>query len=293
MLGGPLRKIGNYYLVIEKLNNNTESEVFCDIFSVQKYFSSVYALKLYRKGFSEKNLEKQVEIYALLGQKENPYFLRYISNSKDEFIAKDKYIVLEYTEKGTLKDYLLFGKFFSEKLCIIVVWKIFQAVIQMHDKGIIHLNINLENILVNGDYNFKISGFDHAINIKKEKPKKDDNVFTEDIHSLAFLIIQLLTGKVELKQIQSKLKMAIKKGNFEAFWMIIDSQDEYSFSQELKDLIKIMFSGQISKVDNLLSHNWFEKIRNSINQNEFANYEQYMKNELACYERGRNDGFFF
>ena len=87
--------------------------------------------------------------------------------------------------------------------------------------------------------------------------------------------------------------MAIKKGNFEGFWMIIDSQDEYSFSQELKDLIKIMLSGQISMVHNLLSHNWFEKIRNSINQNKFANYEQYMKNELACYKRGRDDGFFF
>ena len=121
MFTSPLRRFGCKYFLIQKLNSNTNSEQICDIYSVKNIYSEIFILKSYRKGFSEAKLTKTAEIYAHLGKEENPYFLKYISNSKDELIVREKYIVLEFVEKGILKDFLLKAKFFSEKLAKISV----------------------------------------------------------------------------------------------------------------------------------------------------------------------------
>ena len=49
-----------------------------------------------------------------------------------------------------------------------------------------------------------------------------------------------------------------------------------------------MLSGKTVDIKKLLSHDWFEKVRTSIANNEFDLYEQYMKNELKKLEEGKN-----
>ena len=200
---------------------------------------------------------------------------------------REKYIVLEFVEKGILKDFLLKAKFFSEKLAKIIVWKIFHAVSHMHEKGIIHNKISLESIILNRFYDFKIVGFEYAEFIQVN----EDNhiMFQSDILSLAILIIQLLTGKEDLKWIKNRLRPYIQKGDFKQFWYIINIAGHYDFNPELKDLINTMLLGKIKNIKELLSHDWFDKVRESIKTNTFEEYERYMLSELKKYEGGENE----
>ena len=271
MVTTPLRRFGTLYDEIEKLNSTVSS----DTYKVRKKFSGIYALKLFKKEFSDKKLKRQIDIYAHLGKEENPYFLKYISSSEDEMIVRDKYIVLELVEKGELENFLLSGNYFSEKIAKFMIFKIILPIQQMHAMGIAHRNLSVKNILLDGSYNFKIAGFDHAIFIKEEQKQ----ILKEDIINIGFLIIQLLTGKFNKKIIKQKMQLAIKKGNYELFWNVLEGQGEYNFSLELKDLINTILSEKISDIETLLSHDWFDAVR-KISQNEFILYEQLMKDEL-------------
>ena len=271
MVTTPLRRFGTLYDEIEKLNSTVSS----DTYKVRKKFSGIYALKLFKKEFSDKKLKRQIDIYAHLGKEENPYFLKYISSSEDEMIVRDKYIVLELVEKGDLENFLLSGNYFSEKIAKFMIFKIILPIQQMHAMGIAHRNLSVKNILFDGSYNFKIAGFDHAIFIKEEQKQ----ILKEDIINIGFLIIQLLTGKFNKKIIKQKMQLAIEKGNYELFWKVLEGQGEYNFSLELKDLINTILSEKISDIETLLSHDWFDVVR-KISQNEFILYEQLMKDEL-------------
>ena len=271
MVTTPLRRFGTLYDEIEKLNSTVSS----DTYKVRKKFSGIYALKLFKKEFSDKKLKRQIEIYAHLGKEENPYFLKYISSSEDEMIVRDKYIVLELVEKGDLENFLLSGNYFSEKIAKFMIFKIILPIQQMHAMGIAHRNLSVKNILLDGSYNFKIAGFDHAIFIKEDQKQ----IFKEDIINIGFLIIQLLTGKFNKKIIKQKMQLAIKKGNYELFWKVLEGQGEYNFSLELKDLINTILSEKIGDIETLLSHDWFDAVI-KISQNEFILYEQLMKDEL-------------
>lgn len=271
MVTTPLRRFGTLYDEIEKLNSTVSS----DTYKVRKKFSGIYALKLFKKEFSDKKLKRQIDIYAHLGKEENPYFLKYISSSEDEMIVRDKYIVLELVEKGDLENFLLSGNYFSEKIAKFMIFKIILPIQQMHTMGIAHRNLSVKNILFDGSYNFKIAGFDHAIFIKEEQKQ----ILKEDIINIGFLIIQLLTGKFNKKIIKQKMQLAIEKGNYELFWKVLEGQGEYNFSLELKDLINTILSEKISDIETLLSHDWFDAVR-KISQNEFLLYEQLMKDEL-------------
>lgn len=271
MVTTPLRRFGTLYYEIEKLNSTVSSNTY----KVRKKFSGIYALKLFKKEFSDKKLKRQIEIYAHLGKEENPYFLKYISSSEDEMIVRDKYIVLELVEKGDLENFLLSGNYFSEKIAKFMIFKIILPIQQMHTMGIAHRNLSVKNILLDGSYNFKIAGFDHAIFIKEDQKQ----IFKEDIINIGFLIIQLLTGKFNKKIIKQKMQLAIKKGNYELFWKVLEGQGEYNFSLELKDLINTILSEKISDIETLLSHDWFDAVI-KISQNEFILYEQLMKDKL-------------
>jgi serine/threonine protein kinase len=190
-------------------------------------------------------------------------------------IVRDKYIVLELVEKGYLENFLSSGNYFSEKIAKFMIFKIILPIQQMHAMGIAHRNLSVKNILLDGSYNFKIAGFDHAIFIKEDQKQ----ILKEDIINIGFLIIQLLTGKFNKKIIKQKMHLAIKKGNYELFWNVLEGQGEYNFSLELKDLINTILSEKISDIETLLSHDWFDAVR-KISQNEFILYEQLMKDKL-------------
>ena len=276
-----LQKFGYKYLPIEKLSSSESS----DIYSVHSSPYEIQTLILFNKGFTEEKFAKQLEIYSRISQNKSSYFFKYISNSKDELIVREKYIVLEFTRKDELKKYILSGKFFSEKLAKIIIKKIIDGISEIHKMGIIHKKISVDNIFFDGFFNFKIGGFDYAEIVDQNDNKK---LFKKDIFGLGMILIQLLTGKHEIKIIKDKLKLAIKKGNFDSFWKIIESQGEYKFTKELKDLVNQMMSGQILDIQKLLNNKWFDEVQN-IDKKQYELYEQFMNKELKKYETEENE----
>ena len=266
---------------IEKLSSSESS----DIYSVHSSPYEIQILILFNKGFTEEKFAKQLEIYSRISQNKSSYFFKYISNSKDELIVREKYIVLEFTRKDELKKYILSGKFFSEKLAKIIIKKIIDGISEIHKMGIIHKKISVDNIFFDGFFNFKIGGFDYAEIVDQNNNKK---LFKKDIFGLGMILIHLLTGKHEIKIIKDKLKLAIKKGNFDSFWKIIESQGEYNFTQELKDLVNQMMSGQILDIQKLLNNKWFDEVQN-IDKKQYELYEQFMNKELKKYETEENE----
>ena len=176
----PLQKFGYKYLPIEKLSSNESS----DIYSVHSSPYEIQTLILFNKGFTEEKFAKQLEIYSRISQNKSSYFFKYISNSKDELIVREKYIVLEFTRKDELKKYILSGKFFSEKLAKIIIKKIIDGISEIHKMGIIHKKISVDNIFFDGFFNFKIGGFEYAEIVDKNDNKK---LFKQDIYCLGMI----------------------------------------------------------------------------------------------------------
>lgn len=286
MLSTPLRKFGNSYYEIEKLN----SDKFPEYYSVRDTSFNIYVVKLYQRDYSTKKLEDEAKIMSILSQNGSLHVLRYISNSVDEMVVREKYIITEYAENGDLNKYILSGNCFGENLTRIIAWKIFHAVLYMHEMGIAHGAISAKNIFLDQCYNFKIGGFDSAIPLGTDNKNKEkfNKLIKDDIFKLGILIIQLLTGKLDIKSIKGPIKKAIQSKNLDAFWKIIDGQYGYNFTPELKNLINLMLSGKITDIRKLLSHDWFNKLK-KIDKCELEKLESYMKNELKKYEVGEDN----
>ena len=120
MLSTPLRIFGNSYYEIESLN----MEIYPEIYTVRDKSYNIYIIKNYQRDYPSSNILEEAKICSLLS-KISPSFLNYISNSIDEYYVREKYIVIEYSEKGSLNNYILLGNFFEEKLAKILMWKIY------------------------------------------------------------------------------------------------------------------------------------------------------------------------
>ena len=285
MLSTPLRRFGNNYYEIERLN----SDKFPEFYSARDKSFNICVVKLYKRDYSPQKLADEAKIMSLLSRNGSPNVLRYISNSVDEMIVREKYIVMEYAENGNLNKYILSGNFFGENFTRILAWKIFHSVLYMHELGIAHRAISSKNIFLDRFYNFKIGGFDSAIFFGIENKNKEvyKKLIKEDIFKLGILIIQLLSGKLDSKSIKWPIKKAIQSNNWDAFWSIIDGQGRYNFTPELKNLINLMLSRKIEDIRKLLSHDWLYKLK-KIDKSELEKLEAYMKNELKKCEVGED-----
>ena len=291
MLSTPLRRFGNNYYEIERLN----SDKFPEFYSARDKSFNICIVKLYKRDYSPQKLANEIKIMSLLSQNGCPNVLRCISNSVDEMIVREKYIVMECAENGNLNKYILSGNFFGENITRILAWKIFHAVLYMHEMGIAHRAISTKNIFLDRFYNLKLGGFDSAIFFGIENENKNKGIYKklikEDIFKLGILIIQLLTGKLDPKSIKGPIKKAIQSNNLDAFWSIIDGQGEYNFTSELKNLINLMLSKKIEDIRKLLSHDWFNKLK-KIDKCEIEKLDDYMKSELKKCEVGEDiNGF--
>lgn len=84
------------------------------------------------------------------------------------------YLVLDYQESGTLLNRIFDHGKFTEKQTKIIMAQLLLAIDFLHQKGVIHRDIKLDNILINkieeGELNVKIADFGLAI-IAPEDPK--------------------------------------------------------------------------------------------------------------------------
>ena len=249
------------------------SEGSIEVYEVIDSSGNSFALKLYkiRKFFEKIIKEIQIGIYLNNQKGTEISFIKYITSETD-INSKYTFIIYELAQKYTLKDKLLSRKYFDEKLSKIIFWDIGHKINNLHKIGIAHMNLNLENILLDNNYNIKIAGFSSAeFIIDKQDGKK------EDIFQLGVILLQLISGKCDKKILEDKCLKIMKKGGCEFFWNLIEDQSNIKFSKEIKELITVMLSIKLSNgqkewtLDEILNkQEWFDSI------NSFEN-SIYMK----------------
>jgi serine/threonine protein kinase len=240
-----------------------------EVYEVIDSSGNSFALKLYkiRKFFEKIIKEIQIGIYLNNQKGSETSFIKYITSETD-INSKYTFIIYELAQKYTLKDKLLSRKYFDEKLSKIIFWDIGHKINNLHKIGIAHMNLNLENILLDYNYNIKIAGFSSAEFIID----KQDGI-KEDIFQLGVILLQLISGKCDKKILEDKCLKVIKKGDYEFFWNMIEIGSNKEFSNEIKELINIMLSiklpnGQECTLDEIFNkQEWFDSINSFENNN--------------------------
>ena len=278
--------------------------------------NKIYALKLFIKnGYS---FENEIKINKIINELKNPFCIKFIDSSiyylvKGEVKSEHPYIILEYASKGSVLNYLKYNyKGLNEKLCKFLFSKIIKIVKSLHNMGICHRDLKLENFLFDGNnFTIKISDFGLSSQIIKDKngiPQKLSGEIGSkfykapeiylnksydgekaDIFSLGVILFNLRTGKFGFKKATNDdiLYTYIREGKIDSYWKIIGKYIDISdLSEDFKKLfIKIVSYNPKNRpnIEEIYNDSWLKEIRD-LNQNEIKEYEQYLIEELKSRE---------
>ena len=153
---------------IEKtLSKNKFSSTYL-IFS--KITNSLYVmkeLKLINDNYkSEEEFKKLKNEMKILENLENPHIIKYFNS----FFENDNfYIIMEYINgESLLERYIEKKELLNEKILWTLLIQSVNGLLYMNNNKIIHRNIKLENLLIDGEGNLKFSDFDIVGIINKD-----------------------------------------------------------------------------------------------------------------------------
>ena len=155
-------KSGNpfdYYRILKKLGQGTFGQVYK---TIHKKTGNIRAMKIIPKnnakpGFTDKDIIHEITIMKNL---DHPHVIKLYEFYSDEY---NYYLINEFCTEGDLSEKMYKLKSLPEPIVKIIMAQIFNAVLYLNNRGIIHGDLKLENILVDSylDYGNK--------NEKKEK----------------------------------------------------------------------------------------------------------------------------
>ena len=301
-----IRKIGDggfakIYLVEELKNKN--------IYAAKIPFPSVELndflneIKILKKISNETNINKYVTKYHDSGRGDI---------KKGSFISENRhYLISNFLSKGNLYKYLMKTKQgFQEKQAKIIFSKILEGVQFIHDSDICHLDLTLDNILLDDKYNPIITDFGLSLeNIKNKKNEykliNDDLIrgtepyicpimrygkngyygIKADIFSLGVLLFYLVTKEpcfLSSKKNSGTYDFIINEKP-DKFWQSFSIQKPHvlNLSQNCKDLFLklVAFEEKIrpNSVKDIFNEPWLNEIKNFKNE-DYTEYETMMQN---------------
>jgi serine/threonine protein kinase len=208
-------------------------------------------------------------------------------SKKTQLNKKIVYLVMEYAEKGDLFDFVLHSnKGFQENVYLHYFKQLIDTVSVLHNDGICHLDIKLENIFVQKDFQLKLGDFGFAckyLDDKGEKVKMKSRMGSEkymapelhqlhgkqkfyhgdkaDIFSLGIVFLALISGT-----------LFFEKANSSDYYFRMFCQQPQSFlkhylieknvSEEVTDLIIKMLTLNFEErigIKDILNHDVYKK----------------------------------
>jgi serine/threonine protein kinase len=194
----------------------------------------------------------------------------------------DSYICLEFAEYGDLYEIVSRRGPMSERLARTLFKQLLEGLSYLHSKNISHLDLKLENILLDHDFQVKIIDFDLAQPLHGDKllgkgtagyraPEVKDgscNVFgPADIYSLGIILFIMVSGMPPYTEIQNntdyswdKFYLAMRYRN-DKFWQAHSTPKGNSdfYCPEFKDLFNGMvaeFPDERPTIKELEEHPW-------------------------------------
>ena len=299
----------------QKLSSDSSEEVFAVKIFDQKYYKYYNNEVNYLSRLSDNdNIIKLYEygqgfITPLLNNNKADISLINLDISQRQPIF---FQIVEYASNGELKDYIIdTSSRIPEKISAKIFLKIISTVKYLHSNNIAHCDIKPENILLDKNYNPKLSDFGFSQSFNREKGDyllhqfNGTNIYCapetrkafvkgfdgvkNDIFSLGVLLFVITIGDFPFGRASysdEKYKFIIKK-NYNRFWEYFSNIE---ISEEFKDLINNLICDTPSQrldIEQILEHPWMQKYTginfiNNCSKDELENFftDQDIVNEL-------------
>jgi len=176
-----------------------------------------------------------------------------------------RYAALELAENGNLLDYVV-DKSMNDKIVRYYFRQLLQSIEFMHNEGICHRDLKLENILLDQSYNIKVSDFGFATSLRGSN---SDNQLYEckgtlrymapeifkgsgylgrsvDIFALGVMLFSMKTGRppfMRMASLQDSLYFLLQSYQYEGYWLMWDSfaqQSGFELPLSFKNLFVAM-----------------------------------------------------
>ena len=283
--------LDNRYSFISKVDSGTYGIIYT-VKDIQKLDGKEYAAKIYK---FLNGVDREIEILIKVKELHNPFIINIIDCGKGlikrngNIFEDKKYCILEYAPKKDLLKYIAYSGKLEEKYSKVIFEKILKAVNAIHSKGIYHLDIKLQNILLDEKFEPKLSDFGTA----KKKIESDNGFFKgrvgtidhmapqmflldkkynpikADIFSLGVVLFNLVVGFTGFLRATEKdenycyIKENTEKSK-EKYWKKVKSKFNISPSDLFKKLYFKMVSfdeGKRPTIDKILEDEWFKEIK--------------------------------
>lgn len=301
------------FIIIEKKGNGGTAKVFI---VKEKETGSIYAAKVLKdsslnekKRISiEKIFNNEINILNQLKEKtNNSYITNFIKSGSGEVIrknkpiSKNKYLILEYAQKGCLLDYIVLPKVgLPEKYSKLVFSKILKGIKSCHDANVYHRDIKLDNILLDENFNPKISDFGFGkLNQKKAiepvgtlkyaAPEVLSNRLYDcskiDIFSLGVTLFYLVNNATGFSKAEKndEFYQLIMKESFESYWESLNlNKKGINLSEDFKKLYFKMVSFKPQNrpsIEEILDSEWMKEIK-ELNEEKIIELENEIKEEF-------------
>ena len=239
---------------------------------------------------------------------EKNYYLPGENDDEDYIEGNVRYIVLEFMPNGNLKEYLEKDNSFNKEYARVIFYKILKGVQNIHNSGICHLDLKLDNILMDIKYNPIICDFGLSSFIEDLKPGKKERFpgtlgykapeliehkfpydgIKADIFSLGVILFTLVTHGNEIFYqigknfrsglIESKDKKDIFQKELNNHWKVAAINYPEELKQLIEDMTKYEPSERPDNIGEILNSPWIK---------EYDDLSDDKKNELE--EKMRND----
>ena len=243
---------------------------------------------------------------------DNSYIVNFIDSGEGEVkrighrITKNRYLILGYEKKGCLFDYIYFPKSgFPEEYSKVIFYKILMGLKAIHNQKICHLDIKLENILVDEKYNPKICDFGFSTYNKNDLKKylgtkgfrspqilnnTPYNGFKNDIFSLGQTLMFLVAGHpgYEDDADEDNLLYDFIKNKNKYYWEILKKAKFKELTQEFKELYfdLLTYSEEYRpEIETILKSKWMKDIQSKIKDLESKIIEEFERREKIIIEK--------
>ena len=292
--------IDNQFEVKKQIGKGGSSHVF----SASDFDGQEYAIKIIRKdkNYSDSKAEHFILRENLVLERigEHPNIVKSISCSTDGLIDHQDeslpimYQVLELCKQGSLFNYIKKTGAVEENIAKFHFAQVVSAISHMHSKGFAHLDIKLDNILLDEYYNAKLAdlGCSHCVvntngflnakigtpgYIAPEIETLENGKFYEglkaDIYSLGVTLHVLLTGELPNQSNKNKECSTFESVSTKSDTSDSDSEmDDEKFSmQKSNQILSIeamdLLSGMLAEnpsdrmtIEDVMDHPWFSTV---------------------------------
>ena len=279
--------IGNKYSIILEKNGGGYGKIYL---VKDNKTNKEYAAKILEK---DKNFLSEVEINKTLKELKIPNIAEYIDSGIEKITFKNKeteekkFLIFEYYSKRDLLSYISFSfKGLKETFSKVLFKKVLETIQQIHKCGIYHLDLKLNNILLDDKYNPKITDFGLSKTIKESinnkfccrlgtiyfwppqmHLKQPFDGSKADIFCLGISLFVLVTYEIPFTKAIEKDEAynLIKNHKYDDYWEKITKKNKnIEVSDEFKKLFVKMVDFEEKErpdIETILSDKWFDEIR--------------------------------